>query len=35
MDAAVKHCTESIGIWQWGGQQRPERRAGCGDGLRW
>ena len=32
MDAAVVHCTEGIGIWQWASNDQ-ERRAGRGDGL--
>jgi xylulose-5-phosphate/fructose-6-phosphate phosphoketolase len=32
MDAAVVHCTEGIGIWQWASNDQ-ERRAGCRDGL--
>ena len=32
MDAAVVHCTEGIGIWQWASNDQ-ERRTGRGDGL--
>ena len=32
MDAAIKHCTAGIGIWDVG-QQRSGRRARCGHGL--
>ena len=32
MDAAVKHCAEGIGIWQWA-EQRPGRCARRGHGL--
>ena len=32
MDAAVKHCTAGIGIWEWASNDQ-RRRAGCGDGL--
>ena len=33
MDAAVKHCSEGIGIWQWASNDQAER-SGRGDGLR-
>ena len=32
MDAAVVHCTEGIGIWQWASNDQ-DARAGRGDGL--
>jgi len=32
MDAAVVHCTEGIGIWQWASNDQ-DGRTGRGDGL--
>ena len=34
MDAAVKHCTEGIGIWQWAGNDQGAA-ARRGHGLLW
>ena len=31
MDAAIKHCTEGIGIWEWASNDK--RRAGCRYGM--
>ena len=33
MDAAIKHCTQGIGIWEWASNDRG-RRTRRGDGLR-
>ena len=32
MDAAIKHCTKGIGIWDWASNDQGER-ARCGDGM--
>ena len=34
MDAAMKHCTEGVGIWEWASSDQGAE-PGCRDGLLW